>query len=70
MGNPKFIEVNGKLVPWRELLKRRKEQLAAVAKAEQPLLFALREDCRPVTERTASDRYREPSLFTVRKRAG
>ncbi|MBF0562861.1 MAG: hypothetical protein HQL37_12775 [Alphaproteobacteria bacterium] len=70
MANPKCIEVNGRLVPWRELLKRRKEQLATVAKAEQPVLFALREDSRPVAERTAADRYREPSLLAFLTREG
>src|SRR5437868_5953113 len=31
----------------RDLLQRRREQLAAVAKIEQPVLFELKEDCRP-----------------------
>jgi len=70
MSYPKCIEVNGRLVPWRELLKRRKEQLAAVAKAEQPTLFMLIEDSRPVPERTAAGRYREPSLLAFLTREG
>jgi hypothetical protein len=34
-------------------------------KAEQPTLFELREDHRPLGERNAVERYREPSLFTL-----
>jgi hypothetical protein len=39
-----------------------------VAKIEQPVLFELKEDCRPVSERTAAGRYREPSLFSLAER--
>jgi hypothetical protein len=41
----------------------------ATPPAGQPTLFALREDCRPTGERTAAERYREPSLFTVLEQA-
>jgi hypothetical protein len=34
-----------------------------VAKREQPTLFPLKEDCRPQTQKTASGRYEEPTLF-------
>ena len=34
------------------------------AKAEQPPLFELLEDCRPASERSAAGRYSEPSLFS------
>jgi hypothetical protein len=46
-------------------LTRRREQLAAVAKSEQPALFELKEDRRPIADRTAAGRYCEPSLFTL-----
>jgi hypothetical protein len=59
---------DGKRFVWRDLLQRRREQLAAVAKIEQPVLFELKEDCRPVSERTAAGRYREPSLFSLAER--
>jgi ABC-type nitrate/sulfonate/bicarbonate transport system ATPase subunit len=36
--------------------------------AQQPALFALREDSRPAGERDAAERYREPSLFAVLER--
>jgi hypothetical protein len=63
MPAPKFIDIDGKRFVWRELLQRRREQLAAGAKVEQPALFELKEDCRPIPERTAAGRYSEPSLF-------
>ena len=63
MTQPKFIEIDGRRHSWRDLLGRRREQLAAVAKCEQPPLFELKEDHRPKSGRTASGRYLEPSLF-------
>lgn len=61
---PPFIDIDGKRYLWRELVKLRREQREAARRAEQPPLFELREDSRPPAERTASGRYREPSLFT------
>ena len=65
MTNPKFIEIDGKRVLWRDLLERRGEQLATVSKGEQPALFELKEDRRPIADRSAGGRYLEPSLFTL-----
>ena len=65
MAAPKFIDIDGKLFIWRELLQLRREQVAAVARGEQPALFELKEDCRPIPERTAAGRYSEPSLFSL-----
>ena len=65
MALPKFIDIDGKRVLWRDLLSRRREQLTAVTKCEQPALFALKEDRRPIADRTAAGRYCEPSLFTL-----
>jgi hypothetical protein len=62
---PKFIDIDGKRFVWRELLQRRREQLAAAARVEQPALFELKDDCRPIPERTAAGRYNEPSLFSL-----
>jgi hypothetical protein len=61
----KFVEIDGKRHLWRDVLQRRREQLLACAKAEQPVLFELKEDHRPEADRTAAGRYLEPSLFTV-----
>jgi hypothetical protein len=64
MTKPAFIEIDGKLVRWRDLLAQRREQLRGCATSAQPCLFELKEDCRPASERTAAGRFREPSLFT------
>jgi len=63
MTRPAFIEIDGRLYLWRDILTRRKEQLRAHAVAQQPPLFELRHDPRPESERTATGRYREPTLF-------
>jgi hypothetical protein len=63
MPAPKFIDVDGKRFLWRELVQRRREQVAAAARVEQPVLFEMKEDSRPASERTAAGRYTEPSLF-------
>jgi hypothetical protein len=65
MKEQRFIEVDGKRLLWRDLVEKRREQLRAAAKATQPALFELRDDSRPVSERTAARRYLEPSLFTL-----
>jgi hypothetical protein len=65
MTHPAFIEIDGRRLLWRDLVKRRREQLAAAQKAVQPTLFELRDDTRPKSERTAARRYLEPSLFTL-----
>ncbi len=65
MPRPAFIELDGRLYLWRDILARRKEQLRAQAGAQQPPLFELKHDPRPESERTASGRYREPTLFAV-----
>ncbi len=58
----KFIHIDGRRYLWREILQLRREQKKA-ARQPQPTLFPLREDARPSTQRTASDRYQEPTLF-------
>jgi hypothetical protein len=63
MSIPRFIDIDGRRYLWRDVLQRRREQLAAMAKAAQPALFAMRDDCRPAAHRTAGGRYLEPSLF-------
>jgi hypothetical protein len=52
---------------WRDMVALRRAQ--ATPAAEQPTLFALREDHRPAGERNAAKRYREPNLFTVIERS-
>ena len=48
MAAPKFIDIDGKRLSWRDLVQRRREQVAA-AKVEQPALFELKEDRRPAS---------------------
>ena len=62
---PKFIVIDGKRFAWRDLLQRRREQLVAAAKVEQPFPFELKEDHGPASQRSAAGRYREPSLFSL-----
>ena len=61
----RFIEIDGKRHLWRDLLQLRREQCAAVAKREQPHLFPLKDDRRPIADRTAAGRFLEPSLLTL-----
>jgi hypothetical protein len=64
MTRPAFIEIDGKTVRWRDLVGLRREQLrTCAATAAKPALFELREDYHPQSGRTASGRYREPTLF-------
>jgi hypothetical protein len=65
MRAPKFIDIEGRRYLWRDIVQLRQEQRRAAAKAEQPPLFELHDDCRPATERTAAGRYLEPSLFLL-----
>lgn len=61
---PRHIVIDGRAHLWSELVRLRREQLAACrAQAHQPALFELKEDTRPAPERKASDRYAQPSLF-------
>ena len=64
MPAPKFIDIDGKRFLWRDLLQRRREQVAA-ASVEHRVLFEMNEDYRPEPERTAAGRYSEPSLFSL-----
>jgi hypothetical protein len=56
------IEINGVRMFWRDVLKLRREQQKA-ERQPHPTLFELRVDSRPATQRTASDRYENPTLF-------
>jgi hypothetical protein len=66
MALPRFIEIDGRRYLWRDLVALRRAQ--ATPAPEQPALFALREDHRPAGERTATERYSEPNLFTALER--
>ena len=68
MRNPKFIEIEGKRLLWRDVLKLRREQKQACANAAQLSLLELHEDRRTPADRTAAGRYLEPSLFSFSER--
>jgi hypothetical protein len=59
----RFIEIDGKRHLWRDILQLRRDQKKALARAQQPVLFELKDDRRPNAERTPAGRYQEPSLF-------
>jgi hypothetical protein len=67
MALPRFIEIDGRRYLWRDLVALRRAQ--ATPAEPQPVLFSLREDRRQASERTAAERYSEPSLFTVQEQA-
>jgi hypothetical protein len=58
----RFVEIDGKRYAWKDILQRRREQLQQ-SREPQPALFELKDDARPLTERTAARRYLEPTLF-------
>ncbi len=64
MARNSTIVIEGKRYLWRDILKLRRDQKLAEAKAKQPTLFPLMEDSRPNAERTAAGRYLEPTLFS------
>jgi len=63
---PRFVEIDGRRYLWHDLVALRRTQ--AKPAEQQPTLFILREDHRPVGERNAAERYLEPSLFTALER--
>jgi hypothetical protein len=58
----KTIEIDGKRYDWKEIRRLRREQIQA-ARKPQPTLFELQSDSRPVTQKTAADRFLNPTLF-------
>jgi hypothetical protein len=67
MTKPGTILIGGHAYSWRQICELRRQQLKArkAAEARQLVLFDLKDDCRPATERTAAGRYAEPTLFAV-----
>jgi hypothetical protein len=64
--NRRHIAIDGKTYLWSELVRLRREQLAAImTPPNQPALFELEHDMRPQAERKADDRYLQPSLFNI-----
>jgi len=67
MTKPDTIIVDGHAFSWQRLCELRRQLLEEWkgAQPSQPALFELKDDSRPVAERTAAGRYREPTLFAV-----
>jgi hypothetical protein len=65
---PRFVDIDGRRYAWRDLVALRQAQ--AQPRTAQPTLFELPDDHRPPGERSAAERYREPSLFTHLERSG
>ena len=63
MSPARFIEIDGKRHLRRDILWLRREQQKALAHAQQPALFLLKEDRGSESQRTAVGRLREPTLF-------
>jgi hypothetical protein len=67
MTMPDIIMIGGRAHSWRALCEQCRQELAAwrVAQPCQPALFALKEDHRPVAEKKAASRYREPTFLSL-----
>jgi hypothetical protein len=65
-----FLLVDGRALSWKHLCALRRAQLEAerAARLTQPALFELKEDHRPLAERTAAGRYEQPTLPLVLSR--
>ena len=65
VAKPDTLVVDGHGFSWQRLCELRRQQLEAWRAAEQRqlALFELKEDCRPLAERTAAGRYAEPTLL-------
>jgi hypothetical protein len=59
----RYIEIGGVRYAWADLLKLRREQQTAARQPQQEPLFEVREDSRPATQKSASGRFAEPTLF-------
>jgi len=57
--------LDGRAYSWRKLCQLRRAQLEAIrqVRGRQDALFDLKDDCRPVSQRTAAGRYSEPTLL-------
>lgn len=67
MKAPDTIMIDERAYSWRVLCERRRAQLEAwrAAHLRQPASFPMKDDTRPTAERTATGRYREPTLLAL-----
>jgi hypothetical protein len=59
----RYVTLDNKRYAMREIHRLYKQQRDEERRARQLTLFDLREDARPVSQRTGDGRYREPLLF-------
>jgi hypothetical protein len=70
--SPDVIVLAGRAYSWRALREPRRAQLAAwkAAHPAQLVLFEVKADSKPLPERTAAGRYREPTLLALLRDGG
>jgi hypothetical protein len=71
MPKPDMLIVDGHGFNWQRLCELRKQQLEArrASQAQQLTLFAMRDDCRPASERTSAGRYEAPTMLDLMRGA-
>jgi hypothetical protein len=52
----RYVLIDNKRYEWKEIVRLRRQQLEAELRAQQPTLFALRDDSRPASQQTARGR--------------
>ena len=60
----RYIVIGGVRYEWKEIRRLRREQVSATRK-QQLVLFEMKDDCRPPSQKTADGRFSEPPLFKV-----
>jgi hypothetical protein len=65
VAKPDTFIIDGRAYSWQALCELRRQQLEAwrAAQPRQLALFELKNDTRPIAERTAAGRYEQPSLL-------
>ncbi len=63
--NADAFMIEGRAYSWRALCEQRRQQVEAwrSQRAKQLALFELKEDCRPVAERTVVSRFEQPTFL-------
>lgn len=60
----RYIVIGGARYEWKEILRLRREQIRATRK-QQLVLFEMKDDRRPPSQKTADGRFCEPTLFQL-----
>jgi hypothetical protein len=65
VARPDTLIIDGRAYSWQALCDLRRQQLEAwrAAQPTQLALFELKNDTRPIADRTAAGRYEQPSLL-------